>query len=187
MGRTHYYTASSLDGFIATEDDSLDWLQSRDYDPRGPLGYEVFLERIGAIALGASTYQWLLDHQGWTYDVPAWVFTHRAFPVPAGDIRFTSADVAEVHAAMTTAAAGGDLWIMGGGRLAGQFASRGLLDEVWIQYAPVTLGTGKPLFPAVIELRLVEVATNGDFACTHYETVPGGQATAGSPPGPATR
>jgi len=178
VGRTHYYTASSLDGFIATGDDSLDWLLTRNYDPRGPMGYELFFERIGAIALGASTYQWLLDHGGWSYGVPAWVFTHRRFPAPAGDIRFTSADVAAVHAEMTAAAGDKDLWIMGGGGLAGQFASRGLLDEVWIQYAPVTLGAGKPLLPAAVELRLVEVATNGDFACTHYETAPGGEGAA---------
>jgi dihydrofolate reductase len=168
MSRTHYFTASSLDGFIATADHSLDWLLEQDVDPRGPMGYEAFVERIGAIAMGASTYQWILDHSQWIYTVPAWVFTHRAFPPPPGDVRFAQDDVAAVHERMREAAGGKDLWIVGGGELAGQFADRGLLDEVWVQYAPVTLGSGAPLLPRRLDLTLLETVRNGAFLCGRY-------------------
>jgi dihydrofolate reductase len=57
---------------------------------------------------------------------------------------------------------------VGGGDLVGQFADAGLLDEVLVTIAPVTLGAGAPLLPRRVELRLEEVARNGDFACARY-------------------
>lgn len=168
MSRTHYFTASSLDGFIATLDHSLDWLLSQDHDPRGPMGYELFVEQIGALAMGATTYQWILDHHDWLYNVPAWVFTHREFPPATGDVRFVRDDVAAVHPEMVAAAGGKDLWLVGGGELVGQFADRGLLDEVWVQYAPVTLGGGAPLLPRRLDLSLLDMARNKNFVCARY-------------------
>ena len=70
------------------------------------------------------------------------------------------------------AAAGGkDLWIVGGGDLAGQFADAGLLDEVIVYIAPVALGSGAPLLPRRVELRLEELGRNRDFACARYAVV----------------
>ncbi|WP_144795400.1 dihydrofolate reductase family protein [Microbacterium paludicola] len=168
---THYFTASSLDGFIATPDHSLDWLLKQDVDPDGPMAYQLFEKTIGALAMGASTYQWVLDHEEgrWPYGRPVWVFTHRDLPVPDGaDVRLTRSPIREVHAAMTAAADGADLWVVGGGDLAGQFADEDLLDEVWVQFAPVTLGGGAPLLPRALDLELVDVARNRDFLCGRY-------------------
>jgi dihydrofolate reductase len=169
MTRSHYYTASSLDGFIATADQSLDWLLTQDVDPDGPMGYTPFIERIGALAMGASTYSWVMDHAEWPYSLPTWVFTHREFPPPPAGVRFTSDDVADVHREMVAAAGDRDVWLVGGGDLVGQFADRGLLDEVWVQYAPVTLGGGAPLLPRRLDLTLAEVARNRAFVCARYE------------------
>ena len=72
---------------------------------------------------------------------------------------------------MAAAANGRDLWVVGGGDLAGQFAEAGLLDEVCVQLAPVTLGTGRPVFPRRFDLKLTELARNGDFACARYDVV----------------
>ena len=72
---------------------------------------------------------------------------------------------------MTEAADGKDLWVVGGGELVGQFHDAGLLDEVWIQYAPVTIGSGAPVLPRHVELRLEEVARNRDFMCVRYTVV----------------
>ena len=89
--------------------------------------------------------------------------------------RFTAADVGRVHARMLAAAGERDLWVVGGGDLAGQFADRGLLDEVVVSIAPVTLGAGMPLLPAHVELVTREVAQNGEFAVVRYDVVrPGG-------------
>ncbi|MFT4283688.1 MAG: dihydrofolate reductase family protein [Protaetiibacter sp.] len=183
---TYYYTASSLDGFIATPDHSLDWLLSRSIDEAGPMHYSAFERTIGAIAMGASTYAWLLAHGGrekWPYEQPVWVFTHRALEVPAGaDVRAVEGDVVPVHREMTAAAEELGIWVMGGGELAGRFADAGLLDEVWVQFAPVTLGAGSPLLPRALELELVESARNVDFSCVRYR-VPSGRAAADRLPG----
>ncbi|MBL1079373.1 dihydrofolate reductase [Nocardia sp. 2] len=174
--RTVYHTATSLDGFLATPDHKLDWLLSRHADPDGPLGLNHFTANAGAIAMGASTYQWVIDNDPgpWAFDIPTWVFTHREFPSfdDGRDIRFTTGPVDAVHKEMAEAAAGKDLWIMGGGELVGQFADHGLLDEIIVSIAPVTLGAGAPLLPRRLELKTEEVAHNGDFACVRYSVVP---------------
>jgi dihydrofolate reductase len=176
---TQYYTASSLDGFIAGPNDSLEWLF-----PLGNLAdtsYPSFIRDVGALAMGSSTYQWMLRHvvggaQGgaWPYQQPAWVFTSRSLSsVPGADIRFVSGAVGPVHQAMVRAAGGKNVWIVGGGDLAGQFYDQGLLDEIFVQVGSVTLGAGKPLFPRAITsppLRLVSVRAVGTgFAELHYE------------------
>ncbi|MDQ0645264.1 dihydrofolate reductase family protein [Microbacterium murale] len=170
---THYYTASSLDGFIATTEHSLDWLLKQDIDLEGPMAYPGFIEGIGALAMGASTYEWLRRNEDeWGYTKPTWVFTHRELPIPSGaHVTLTADPIADVHSAMTAAAGGEDLWVVGGGDLAGQFAEAGLLDEVWVQYAPVTLGAGAPLLPRGLELELLEVARNRNFMCGRYRVI----------------
>nr|WP_314841380.1 dihydrofolate reductase family protein [uncultured Microbacterium sp.] len=171
---THYYTASSLDGFIATPDHSLEWLLRQDIDDEGPMSYQGFEKGIGALVMGASTYEWVMRHeQGrWAYTQPTWVVTHRSLTVPEGaDIRIAQGDVAVIHEQMLAAAGGKDLWVVGGGDLAGQFADAGLLDEVWVQYAPVTLGGGAPLLPRALDLELVEVARNRSFLCGRYRVL----------------
>ena len=69
------------------------------------------------------------------------------------------------------AAAGRNVWIVGGGDLAGQFADAGLLDEILVMIAPVALAGGAPLLPRRLELRLEELGQNGDFACARYAVV----------------
>ena len=96
----------------------------------------------------------------------------RQFDAARGDLRFVSGDVAAHHADMVAAAGERDVWVVGGGDLAGQFADAGLLDDLWVQYAPVALGAGAPLLlPRRLELRLEEVARNRDFACARYAVV----------------
>jgi dihydrofolate reductase len=173
MPLTQYYTATTLDGFIADANHSLVWLFTRRQDREGPLSYSSFITGVGALAMGANTYEWVLEHeQGkWPYELPCWVFTHRDLPVADQTIELTADDVAEVHERMRTAAGERNVWIVGGGGLAGQFAERGLLDEVIVYIAPVTLGAGAPLLPSHVELRLEELARNGDFACARYGVV----------------
>lgn len=175
---TTYFTASSVDGFIADPDNSLSWLLTRDVDTRGPLGYEAFEEGVGALCMGSTTYAWLLEHElagdppkPWPYAKPTWVFSTRDLPRVEGDLRFVRGDVAAVHPEMVAAAGGRDVWVVGGGDLAGQFADAGLLDEIWIGYAPVSLGGGAPLLPRRLELRLEEAARNRDFVGARYTVV----------------
>lgn len=170
---TIYFTASSVDGFIADADNSLSWLLSRDVDTHGPMGYERFVDTsVGALVMGSTTYEWILEHQNtaapWPYEAPAWVFTTRDLPAVSPNVHIVSGDVAGVHPQMVDAAGGRAVWVVGGGELAGQFVDAGLLDELWVQYAPVALGGGAPLLPRRVELQLEEVTRNRDFACARY-------------------
>ena len=181
MGVTQYYTATSLDGFIADPDNSLDWLFTRTQDREGPLNYDAFFAQVGVLAMGSTTYEWILGHEfaeqdpadrKWPYEIPGWVFTHRRLPVvPGAPVEFVSGDVVPVHDRMVEAAGDRNRWIVGGGNLAGQFAEAGLLDEVIVWIAPVTLGGGAPLVPRRLELRLEELARNGDFAAARFSVV----------------
>ena len=192
--RTQYYTAASLDGFIATPDDSLEWLF-----PLGDInqtGYPQFIEAVGALAMGSATYEWMLRHVirpgsanpgEWPYEQPAWVFSSREQPgIPGADIRFVQGDVRPVHEQMRAAASGRNLWLVGGGGLVGQFYDAGLLDEIIVQVGSVTLGSGKPLLPRRITsppLRLLSAQWLGEgFAELRYE-LPGRESAGRSPDG----
>src|SRR5688572_1273644 len=146
MMTTQYYTASSIDGFIADADNSLEWLFTvPESDGDGPMKdeYPQFIADVGAMAMGSTTYEWIADHTGflkdpskWEYTIPTWVFSSRDLPrVDGPDIRFVSGDVRPIHAAMVEAAGGQNVWLVGGGDLVGQFYDHGLLDEVIIGIA----------------------------------------------------
>jgi dihydrofolate reductase len=177
--RTIFYTATTLDGFLADDSDSLDWLFviPQDHD-----GFPTFLEDVGAIVQGSTTYEWVVRHEDlvahpekWPafYGArPNWVFTSRTLAeIPGADVRFTAGAVRDSWPEIAASAGDKDVWIVGGGDLAGQFADAGILDEIRLSVAPVTLGSGRPLLPRRFEsdrLTLTSVAQNGQFAELTY-------------------
>ena len=183
---TIYCTATSLDGFIADDDESLSWLfatEGHDQDPEGRYGdgdtldFDRFIADVGALCMGASTVEWLrqeLTKDGgafeWPYPQPSWVVTHRDIELPDGVDRFAG-DVRELHAQMTAAAKGKDVWVVGGGDLAGQFFDAGLLDRVWVHVCPVVLGAGKPLLPRRIRMRRVALERDGQLTAMLFDVV----------------
>lgn len=180
MSRTIFYTATTLDGFIAAPSDSLDWLLRQPLEEDGPGDYETFFAGVGALVMGSTTYEWVMQHERgvWPYELPTWVMTSRELEQPAAegsavcpDIRFASGPVAEVHAAMREAAGDKYIWVVGGGDLAGQFADAGLLDEVMTSIAPVVLGAGRQLLPRRLDLELLETGRNGAFITARHHVV----------------
>jgi dihydrofolate reductase len=176
VGKTQYYTATTLDGYIADEDNSLDWLFEVDRDTGGgEHSFGAFFAEVGAMAMGATTYEWVLEHdnllvepdkwRGYYGETPCWVFTHRDLaPIAGADIRFVQGDVASAHEQMTAAANGKNIWLVGGG-------DQGLLDEILAGVAPVTLGGGAPLLPRRLtskQLELADVARDEQFARLTY-------------------
>ena len=179
--RTQYYTAATLDGFIADDHHSLDWLYL--VPEPGNEDYPGFIAKVGALAMGASTYEWMLEHlilpgadhpTPWPYHQPLWVFSHHPHqPVPGADIRFVQGDVAPVHRDMLAAAGGLNIWIVGGGELVGQFYDARLLDEIIVTIASATLGAGKPLLPRRIVGSSLQLASaerlNTGFVQLRYD------------------
>lgn len=184
MGRIVFDTATSFNGWIADEDNSLAWLfavEGGEHPDDGlfPTGVSVMVE-------GSTTYEWVLAEsdilahpERWREfhgDRPTFVFTTRELPAPEGaDIRFVSGPVADVLPEIRAAAGDGDIWVVGGGDLAGQFLDAGALDEIALSVAPVALTAGAPLFPRRVgsdRLRLVSASAVGQFARLVYRVLP---------------
>ncbi len=92
----------------------------------------------------------LAELSEWPYKgKPTWIFTSRELRKPEGedvDVRMVKGEVAEQIDEIFAAAGERDLWVVGGGNVASQFADAGLLDDVLVTVVPVVLGEGKPLF-----------------------------------------
>jgi dihydrofolate reductase len=186
VGKTQYYTATSIDGFIADAGNSLDWLFQAGTSAGKEDRFSAFFAEVGAMAMGATTYEWVVAHESLMQDpgrwqqyygsVPCWVFTHRQLsPVPGADLVFARGDVRPVHEQMARAADGRNIWLVGGGELAGQFADAGLLDEILLGIAPVMLGAGADLLPRRLlasNLTLTGVEHDGQFVFLDYHLAP---------------
>jgi dihydrofolate reductase len=160
MSRAQYYCAASLDGYIAESDDTLAWLMEYQGSFEGegaePMkgSYDRFYDGVGALVMGSLTYEFILNHEGkgerWPYaGKPVWVLTSRDLArhgAADADIRFANAEVSSLYDEMMAASGERDLWVVGGGNVASQFADEGLLDDVLVTVVPVVLGKGKPLF-----------------------------------------
>ena len=176
MPRVIYNTATTLDGYLADDADSLSWLFAVPGADAAEDDFGGFLATIGALVMGSTTYEWLLRHEDMLKNPDKWPYGERLAviltsrdlsPIPDARLRFHSGAVAEIWPELREAAGEKDVWIVGGGDLVGQFADAGLLDEVRVSVAPVTLGSGRPLLPRRLEsdrLRLESVKQAGQFA-----------------------
>ncbi|WEK14466.1 MAG: dihydrofolate reductase family protein [Candidatus Microbacterium phytovorans] len=179
--RILFDTATSLNGWIADENNSLSWLFA--VEGGTTPDDEVLPTNAGVLVEGSTTYEWVLAEadalahpEKWHEfhgDRPTFVFTTRELPVPDGaDVRFVSGPVAEALPVLRAAAGDTDIWVVGGGDLAGQFLDIGALDEIAVSVAPVLLTGGAPLLPRRCEsdrLRLVSAKAVGQFARLVYE------------------
>lgn len=185
-----WFTAMSMDGRIATANDSLDFLdligppQTSDARPAATAAddsadFEAMLRSVDAIIVGASTLRWLLrGGHGWPHgDLPTWVITHDAGLVDA--VGATAQPLRAVSGSLETAfeeiaAAGHErVWLAGGGSVAGQALALDRVDEVVATVAPTAVGAGPALFDAadlpVRRFRLAKCrALAGDAALLRW-------------------
>jgi dihydrofolate reductase len=184
MGRILFDTATSLNGWIADENNSLAWLFAVENGENPDDG--LFPADATVLVEGSTTYEWILAEQDilarpekWTEfhgTKTTFVFSSRSLPVPDGaDVRFLSGPVVDALPAIRDAAGSGDVWVVGGGDLAGQFLDVGALDEIALSVAPVALTGGAPLLPRRLEsdrLRLLSATAVGQFARLRYSVLP---------------
>lgn len=182
MPNVIFYTATTLNGFLADDNDSLDWLFAVPGGEGGDADFQRFLDGIGVLVQGSSTYEWVVAHEdlvahpekwpAYYGQRPTFVFSTRDLPrVLGADVRFVRGDVCDAWSAIAEAAGDRDVWVVGGGDLAGQFADAGLLDEIRVSVAPATLTSGKPLLPRTLgadRLELTAVRQAGAFAELTY-------------------
>jgi dihydrofolate reductase len=183
MTRFVYATSTTLDGHLADENDSLEWLFTVEGGDEALKEIEEFNAGVAVMVEGSTTYEWVIEHeqlmdfpekwQNFYGDRKTFVFTSRSdLPrVPGADVEFVSGEVPAHEAAIREAAGEKDVWLVGGGELVGEFAEAGMLDEIWLSVAPVTLGSGAPLLPRRFEsdrLELKEVGRAGQFVQLKY-------------------
>ena len=142
-----YYVASSLDGYIATPDGGVEWLDAF-HGGGEEYGFSEFYRSMDALVMGSATYEVSLQLGPWQApDKPSWVFTKRELPIAHPSVTLTSAEPAQL---MQELGAKGieNVWLMGGGRLAVAFRADGLISKYMIAVIPILLGDGIPLFAA---------------------------------------
>ena len=148
MSEFVYYVGCSLDGYVAAEGDGLAWLEQFNTVEGVAGSYAAFEKTVGCVVMGGRTYAWIRSHSPgqWPYRVPCWVFTHRERGVDDGaDVVLVRGDVAEFADDLRRDAGGKDVYIVGGGTLAGEFLAADLLDRIVLTLVPVALGGGVPL------------------------------------------
>jgi dihydrofolate reductase len=175
--RLSVYCASSTDGYIATLDDDLSWLdaavgEGEDY------GYDEFIATVDALAMGRRTYDYVVRAIGEDTPLPwgdraIYVFTHHP-PAPRDGVTFWAPTPQEALAHWE--ARGHERVYVDGGQVIGQFLAVGLIDDFTLTKAPVLLGEGRPLFPsgpARAALRLDDVrAFPSGMLNLYYSRVP---------------
>lgn len=166
MSKVSLYIASSIDGYIASEEGSVDFLDSIDHEGED-YGFTEFYENIDAVAMGRKTYDFCLSVDQWPYaGKQSYVFTNSNLKTDRNDIKFLSGDVKEVSNKISDAGFK-NIWLVGGGKLNAQFISHSLIDKIILTIIPVVLGKGIPLFgesdfdPVKYELTNVEKYSSG--------------------------
>ena len=184
MTKVIFNTAVTFDGYIADEKNSLSWLFEVDHADQPD--NDDFMENIGVLVEGSTTYRWVLDEadlldyphkwQEFYGDRPTFVFTSRRHPTPKGaDVRFVKGRVASILPKIVEAAGERDVWVVGGGDLAAQFFEADALHEIQLTVAPVSLGAGAQVLPRRIEsdrLILKSAERHGQFARLVYGVIP---------------
>jgi len=151
MPKLILYIAISLDGYVAQEDGSVDWLSSFDED----YGYENFLTTIDIIIMGRKTYDQVLSFGEWPYSgLKTFVFTHQKLKEDK-NVEFVTGTVQKTLAEIKKHSKK-NIWLVGGGNLITEFVKLQLINEYQIFMMPLFLGTGIPILQESVDLNLLK-------------------------------
>ncbi|MBS0126000.1 dihydrofolate reductase family protein [Thetidibacter halocola] len=144
----HVFIATSLDGFIARDDDGLDWLMKQPVEDEDH-GYDAFIARMDGVVMGRRSFERVRDLPDWPYDKPVVVVSQSLDPALLPDslaerVRITRATPLRLMEALQEE--GWSTVYVDGGKLIQSFLRAGLIHEMTITRAPVLLGGGVPLF-----------------------------------------
>lgn len=163
------YIGTSIDGYIASDDGTLEWLESTEVE--GDVGNNALLERIDTVIMGKGTYDVV---RGFDIDYPYSDYQNYVFSksVNGSDefASFISEDV-KTFINKLKQKPGKDIWLIGGGNLASEFFKENLIDEIQLAIAPIILGKGISLYNGEDisqNYRLTKVEKLGQLAMLHY-------------------
>jgi dihydrofolate reductase len=176
--RFRLYMAITIDGFIASADGGVNWLDP--YDPY-EVGFGEFVAEIGAIVMGRKSYEQMLEFGPWPYaGKRTIVMTRNPFTPPTPDTECSDAPAEEIADHLAADTAEGDVWIFGGGEIARAFLRWGRVDTLELCVVPLLLGDGIALFgpgtrSTTLRLKASKAYENG-LMCLDYDVLRAGGA-----------
>lgn len=169
MGKTILYIAISVDGYIAREDGSVDWLEDVTTDGSDN-GYGAFYDGIGSLLMGRKTYEKVLQlTNNFPYAGKPCFVLSRMLTGETEHVTFINEAISDALKRAKSSAEG-DVWIVGGGEVVRDCLKNGLIDDLYVAIIPKVLGAGIPLFPKGSEaaFTLADVKKFGDIVSIHY-------------------
>ncbi|SES12163.1 dihydrofolate reductase family protein [Salipaludibacillus aurantiacus] len=170
MRKLVLFIAMSLDGYIATKDESLDWLFNSEGE--GDNGYSEFYDTVDTVLIGKKTYDWIMKHETGNFpynNKDCYVFTRSPIE-DTGDVSFINEDIVSFTNQLKNQE-GKNIWIVGGGELLQSFVEEKLVDEIILTVAPTVIGNGIPLFKEgdyQLDLSLKGTRNFNQFVELHY-------------------
>jgi len=161
MAKIILYIAQSLDGFIADEAGGVDWLNNY-LRPDEDYGYNDFYKSLGAVIVGAKTYEQSIGFRHWYTDKESYVFTTRSLPVPGGwHPIFCQGDAGPLVQELRKKPK--DTWLVGGAAMVTHFLNRGLVDEIILSVIPEIISKGIPLFQNIQRRYKLQLLHNRQY------------------------
>lgn len=160
------YIATSLDGYIATEEGELDWLDEIPNPDKSDFGFAEFMSRVDALVMGRHTFEKVVSFDAWPYDKPVFVLSQHLTRVPAGyegKAKIIKGDARAIVERLNSQ--GYQNLYIDGGKVIQSFLTEDLIDEMIITRVPILLGGGIPLFgrlPRVARFRHIETKIHND-------------------------
>jgi dihydrofolate reductase len=179
MTTGHVFIATSLDGYIARPDGTLDWLLCYE-DAGDDHGYTAFIAGMDAIVMGRGTFETVLSFDPWPYDLPVLVLSATLDDAAVPDRlkgKVEIVNLTPIAAMEHLARAGHARAYVDGGRLVLSFLAQGLIADMIVTKAPVLIGEGRPLFGALpTDVALEHLGTKAyasGLVQSHYRIVTG--------------
>lgn len=157
------YFASSIDGFIATPDDGVDWLQPFQTDD---LGFHEFMEQISVVVMGRRTFDRIESWGSWPYGrTRGIVLSSRPLKASFTNVEWSNEPLEVLIERLRRDSISGDVWVEGG-KAMGAFLEARAVDLVEHYIVPIALGAGIPMFgafrePLKFETREIERFDSG--------------------------
>lgn len=173
----YVFMAMSLDGFVAREDHSIDWLMKYDTGEEDQ-GYDDFIANIDVLVMGSSSFKTVLRFDTWPYQLPVYVMsstlTNNDVPKNlTGKVEIISLSPLEIMYYLYEK--GLKNAYIDGGKLVQSFMSHALISEITITQIPILIGSGKRLFGELvhdIDLELLNSKTfQLGFVQNHYRVI----------------
>lgn len=170
MRKLIVFIAQSLDGYIATKNDNVSWLDN--IDGLNDNGYTDFYNTIDTIIMGKRTYDWINKNtEEYPYKGKNSIVITSQNNIKNDNISIINKNVLEEIKHLKNQK-GKDIWVLGGGKLITSFLSWNIIDELRITVAPIILGSGIPLFDKLdnnINLTFLKTTRYNQFVELRYK------------------